>query len=54
MEGAGKWGRWAGDGVLVSIDIHGFASGIVDLSRLEAEGSVFGLVRAGGSGKRAG
>ncbi|MCA1717129.1 MAG: hypothetical protein LC781_09905 [Actinobacteria bacterium] len=34
------------DGVLVGIDIHSFASEIVDITKLEAEGPIFGLVRA--------
>ena len=38
----------------VTVDIHSFASEIVDLSKLEAEEPVFGLVRAESSGKRAG
>lgn len=40
------------DGVPVSIDIHSFASEIVDITKLEAEGPVFGLVRTGNDGKR--
>ena len=35
------------EGVPVGIDIYQEASKIVDLSKLEAEGPVFGLVRAG-------
>jgi len=34
-----------GHGVPVGIDIHSFASEIVDISKLEAEGPIFGLVR---------
>jgi uncharacterized protein YuzE len=37
-----------GDGVPVGIDIDSFASEIVDITKLEAEGPIFGLVRAGG------
>lgn len=33
------------DGVPVGIDIHSFASEIVDITKLEAEGPVFGLAR---------
>ena len=33
-----------GDGAPVGIDIDSFASGIVDLTKLEAEGVVFGIV----------
>src|SRR5215210_6934773 len=36
------------DGVPVGIDIDSFASEIVDLNKLEAEGPVFGLARVGG------
>lgn len=36
-----------GDGTPVGIDIDSFASEIVDLSRLEAAGPVFGMVHAG-------
>lgn len=35
-----------GDGTPVGIDIDSFASEIVDLSKLEVEGPVFGLARA--------
>lgn len=35
-----------GDGTPVGIDIDSFASEIVELSKLEAEGPIFGLVRA--------
>jgi hypothetical protein len=38
-----------GDGVPVGIDIDNFASEIVDLTKLEAEGPVFGLGRVGGT-----
>jgi hypothetical protein len=34
------------DGVPVGIDIYQDASKIVDLSKLEAEGPIFGLIRA--------
>jgi hypothetical protein len=34
-----------GDGTPVGIDIDSFASEIVDLSKLEAEGPVFGVVQ---------
>ncbi len=37
-----------GDGVPVGIDIDSFASEIVDVTKLEAEGPIFGLSRAGG------
>ena len=36
-----------GYGVPVGIDIGRFASEIVDLSKLEAEGPIFGVVRGG-------
>jgi uncharacterized protein YuzE len=42
------------DGVPVGIDIYQDASEIVDLSRLEAEGPIFGLVRAESPERRAG
>lgn len=42
------------DGVPTGIDIHSFASEIVDLSKLEVEGPIFGMVRAEGPEKRAG
>src|SRR5215204_2622475 len=42
-----------GEGVPVGIDIHSFASRIVDLTTLEAEGPIFGLVRQGDSDRRA-
>lgn len=35
------------DGALVGIDIHSFASDIVDITRLEAEGPIFGRARTG-------
>lgn len=35
-----------GDGVPVGIDIDSFASEIVDVTKLEAEGPIFGVVRA--------
>jgi hypothetical protein len=37
-----------GDMVPVGIDIGSFASEIVDLSKLEAEGPIFGVARVGG------
>jgi hypothetical protein len=40
--------------VPVVIDIHSFASRIVDLTKLEAEGPIFGLVRQEGSDRRVG
>ena len=40
------------DGVPVGLDIHSFASEIVDITKLEAEGPIFGLVRAGDPEKR--
>jgi uncharacterized protein YuzE len=43
-----------GDGVPVGIDIDSFASEIVDLAKLEAEGPIFGLSRAGGPGRQVG
>jgi uncharacterized protein YuzE len=42
------------EGVPVGMDIHSFASRIVDLTRLEAEGPIFDLVRQGDSERRAG
>ncbi len=36
-----------GDGVPVGIDIGSSASEIVDLSKLEAEGPIFGVARVG-------
>lgn len=42
------------DGLPVTVEFHSFASEIVDLSKVQAEGPVFGLVRAESSGKRAG
>ncbi len=41
-----------GDGVPVGIDIGSFASQIVDITKLEAEGPIFGLVRARDSERR--
>jgi uncharacterized protein YuzE len=41
-------------GVPVGIDIHSFASEIVDLTKLEAEGPIFGLVRTGSHGRQVG
>lgn len=40
------------EGVPVSIYIHSIASRIVDLTKLEAESPLFGLVRQGDSGRR--
>ena len=42
------------EGVPVGIDIYQDASKIVDLSRVEAEGPVFGLSRADGTERRVG
>jgi uncharacterized protein YuzE len=39
------------EGVPVGIDIHSIASRIVDLTKLEAEGALFGLVCQGDSGR---
>ncbi len=41
-----------GDGVPVGIDIDSFASKIVDITKLEAEGPIFGLVRANDTDRR--
>jgi hypothetical protein len=43
-----------GDGVPVGIDIDSFASEIVDLTKLEVEGPIFGLARVGGPERRVG
>ena len=43
-----------GHGVPVGIDIHSFASEVVDITKLEAEGPIFGLVRAKGPERRVG
>ena len=43
-----------GEGVPVGIDVHCFASRIVDLTKLEAEGPNFGLVRSGDSERQVG
>jgi uncharacterized protein YuzE len=40
------------EGVPVGIDVHTLASKIVDLTKLEAEGPVFGLVRSGNPERR--
>ena len=40
------------DGVPIGIDIHQDASKVVDLSKLEAEGPIFGLVPAKGTDKQ--
>src|SRR5215210_784058 len=56
----GGWGdrdiviEVGGDGVSIGIVIDSFASEIVDITKLEAEGPIFGLVRAGGPEKRVG
>jgi uncharacterized protein YuzE len=42
------------DGVPVGIDIDSFASRIVDITKLEVEGPVFGLIRPSSSEKQAG
>ena len=42
------------DGLPVGLDIHGFASSIVDLTKLEAEGPIFGLTRSGNPERRVG
>ena len=41
-----------GEGMPVGIDIQSFASRILDLTKLEAEGPIFGLVRRGDSDRR--
>lgn len=41
-------------GVPVGIDIHQDASKVVDLSRLEAEGPIFGVIPSGSPEKRVG
>jgi hypothetical protein len=38
-----------GEGVPVGIDVHSFASRVVDLTNVEAESPIFGLVRSGSS-----
>ena len=43
-----------GDGVPVGIDIDSFASEIVDITKLEAEGPVFDLTRGRNRGRRVG
>jgi uncharacterized protein YuzE len=40
------------EGVPIGIDIHQDASKVVDLSRLEAEGPIFGVIPAGSTEKR--
>ena len=42
------------EGVPVGIDVHSFASRVVDLTKLEAEGPIFGLVRSGSSESQVG
>lgn len=42
------------DGVPVGIDIDSFASRIVDITKLEVEGPVFGLIRPANSERRVG
>ena len=39
-------------GVPIGIDIHQDASKVVDLTRLEAEGPIFGVIPAGSTEKR--
>jgi hypothetical protein len=41
-----------GEGEPIGMDIHSLASRIVDLTKLEAEGPIFGLVRQGDSDRR--
>jgi uncharacterized protein YuzE len=41
-----------GDGMPVSTDIDSFASRIADITRLEMQGPIFGLVRSGDSERR--
>lgn len=41
------------EGVPVGIDIYKDASKMLDLSRLEAEGPIFGLIPAEGTGRQA-
>lgn len=43
-----------GDGVPVGIDIGSFASEIVDVTKLEAEGPIFGVTRTEPSERRVG
>jgi hypothetical protein len=38
----------------IGMDIHSLVSRIVDLTKLEAEGPIFGLVRPGNSDRRVG
>lgn len=40
------------EGVPIGIDIHQDASKVVDLSRLEAEGPIFGVIPSGSTEKR--
>jgi uncharacterized protein YuzE len=42
------------DGNGVPVDTDSFASEIVDLTKLEAEGPIFGLARVGGPDRRVG
>ncbi len=42
------------NGTPVGIELYQYASKIADLSRIEAEGPIFGMVRAKDSGKRVG
>jgi uncharacterized protein YuzE len=42
------------EGVPIGIDIHQDASKVVDLSRLEAEGPIFGLIPSDRTEKRVG
>ena len=43
-----------GDSVPIGIDIDSFASEIVDLTKLEVEGPIFGIDRVGGPERRVG
>jgi hypothetical protein len=43
-----------GEGVPVGIDVHSFASRVVDLTKVEAEGPIFGLVHSGSSERQVG
>jgi len=41
-----------GDGVPAGMDIASFASQIIDITKLEAEGPIFGLIRSESSERR--
>lgn len=41
-----------GEGIPVGIDIDSFASRIADITKLEVQGPLFGLVRSGDSERR--